>query len=215
MKSYIAELFRVEKDNRVFVARIMLSAPSRGKAVHQVQLWYWDQYRGAVGPAHEVLRVNDPHAEVRYGPDFNCGAKTNRLLPEPVIVQLLKEAKGELARDTRLWRPHHPPGSVRRVKRRRDFGRFILPNIRQMRNGVLYYRVTLVPQKTVRGRRCRKRRCRDIRLWTRSLSESVQEIKSRELYLLHLGRAGRVERRRSLAFLESRVKALAIAGTAE
>ncbi len=78
-KSYIAELHRQKDNNRHFLARWHIEANSRGQAVHKAQLWYWETYRGSLGPVHKVLVVNDPYEEVRYGPHFHCGAKTNRL----------------------------------------------------------------------------------------------------------------------------------------
>lgn len=214
MKTYIAELYRPKtKENQSghnghFVARLIIDAPDRGRAAHRAQLWYWRKYRGAFGPAHRVLGVNDPYEEVRYGPHFYCGAKVNRLLPESVVERLLGEASGELVRDTRSWRPHHPPCAVRRVKRRSDFGRFIFPNIRQMRNGLLYYRVMLVAQRTKHGRRYRKRKCKDIRLTARSPFAALQEIEERDLLSLHRKGAKRIVRSRSLEVLRGKMERL-------
>jgi hypothetical protein len=206
MNTYIAELHRKSDTNESygFVARIVIQATDRGRAVHRAQLWYWEKYRGQLGPAHETLVVDDPHGEVRYGPEFNCGAKKNRLLPDAVIAALLEEAHGELMRDARAWRPHHPPGSVRRVRRRRDFGKFVAPNIRQMRNGVLYYRVTRVPQKVRNGRRLRKRKYRDIRLTARTLREAANEIEQRMLLLEHISCSNRRStQRHSVGYLRA------------
>ena len=208
MRDYIVELFRSSNGKRLFVARRILGAPHRGKAVHQAQLWYWEKYHGALGPAHTVLEINDPYEEVRYGPIFNCGAKVNRLLPEQVIERVLKEANGELVRSTRPWRPHHAPSSVRRVKRRRDFGKFILPNLRQMKNGLLYYRITIATQKVTNGRRYRKRKYRDIRLSASSPNEAPREIEERGLHLINQKVAKRVMQSRSLAMLRERSHAL-------
>ncbi len=211
MRDYTVELCRFSNGKCLFVARLILEAPDRGKAVHQAQLWYWAKYHGALGPVHTVLKVNDPYEEVRYGPAFNCGAKLNRLLPEQIIERILKEANGELMRDTRPWRSHHQPSSVRRVKRRRDFGRFILPNLRQMKNGLLYYRVTLAAQKVTKGRRYRKRKYRDIRLAVSSPIEAPREIEERGLHLINQKVAKRVMQSRSLAALRERSQAFVAA----
>lgn len=209
MRSYIAELHRQGENNGHFLARLHLEAENRGQAVHKAQLWYWDTHHGSLGPAHKVLVVNDPHEEVHYGPNFNCGVKANRLLSEEVIVRVLAEANGELVRDDRPWNKHHPPGSVRRVKRRRDFGRFILPNIRQMANGRLYYRVTLVSQRTKNGRRYRKRKYRDIPLCASVLFEAVDEIHDRALPAMHRSMVRRTFQSRSLAVLRREIRLLA------
>lgn len=202
MRGYIAELHRQGENNGHFLARFRIEAKHRGQAVHKAQLWYWAKYHGSLGPAHKVFVVNDPYGEVRYGPHFNCGAKMNRLLPTDVMTRVLAEANGELIQDDRLWRKHHPPGSVRRVKRRRDFGRFILPNVRQMANGRLYYRVTLMSQRTKNGRRYRKRKYRDIPLGASMLFEAIDEIRNRALPALHRSMARRMVRSRSLVILQ-------------
>lgn len=208
MKTYMAELHRHDaghNNRNGFVARLCIEADNRGRAVHQAQLWYWAKYRGALGPAHRVLVVNDPYEEVRYSITFNCGSKTNRLLDEATTVRVLQEAGGELTRDERPDNPHNPPGSVRRVKRRRDFGRFIASNIRQMRNGVLYYRVTRVPQKTRNGRRLRKRKCYDVRLEARTVLDALDEIERRMLPAQHQHDPSRDTRTRSIVFVRERL----------
>lgn len=215
MNTYIAELYKPHaKENQngchhSFVTRLRIEAPNRRSAVHRAQLWYWKKHRGAFGPAHSALLMNDPYHEVCYGPHFHCNAKMNRSLPEKVIERLLNEANGELMRDTRPWRPHHPPGAVRRVRRRRDFGRFIFPNIRQMKGGLLYYRVLRTAEQTKRGRRYRKRKYRDIRLAARAPFAALQEIEERGLLALHQKAAKRMVRSRSLEVLREKVERLA------
>ncbi len=206
MNIYLAELHRPKNGNcsNGFIVRWHIEAENRGQAVHKAQLWYWAKYRGSLGPAHKVLVVSDPYGEVCYGPHFNCGIKTNLLLPADVIARLLIEAHGELVADDRPWRKHHPPGSVRRVKRRRDFGRFVIPHIRQMANGRLYYRVTLVSQRTKNDRRYRKRKYRDIPLTAQVPLEAVEEVRSRGLPAMHRSVSRRIVRSRSLAILRKK-----------
>ena len=214
MKTYMAELHRYNTRHNTFndfIARLCIEAENRARAVHKAQLWYWETYRGKHGPAHRTLVINDPYGEVRYSPTFNCGLKTNRLLDDAAITRVLAEARGELVRDERAWRPHHPPGSVRRVKRRRDFGKFIAPLVRQMRNGVLSYRITRVPQKTRNGRRLRKRKYCDMRLEARTMMEAADEIERRTLLLQHKHTARRPMRKRSLALLRTYAARLCMA----
>jgi len=204
MHEYHIEFFQIKDGKRVFRARFPINAPDRARAVHKAQLWYWARFRGRLGPAHEVLEVDDPCGEVRYGPHFDCSAKVNRMLPHSVITRVLAQANGELVLNTAPWKKHHAPSPFRRRKRRRDFGKFVLPNVRQMGNGVLYYRVLITPQKVVGNRRYRKRKYKDVRLVTRSLREAALEIEARGLHLLHQQKSKRVVRSRSLTLLRKR-----------
>ncbi len=177
MNTYNAEI----RKEKIFLERFSINASDRRKAVHQVQLYFWYKYRGRMGMVHQRVVVNDSYNEVKYSDKFSCHDKLNRLLPEDVIERVVNESKGELMRDLRLGRPHFPPGSVRRVKRRRDFGKFVAPNIRQMKNGKLYFRIVTQTQISRNGRIYRKRKFQDIPLETRNLVDVVNEIEKRGL----------------------------------
>lgn len=168
------------KDGRLISSRTF-QAVNRRKAVHAAQLWFWRRYRGSVGPADQVMTVTDPYGEVRYGPVFRCRDRMNKMLPPDVCARVIREANGALERDTRPGTPHHRPNSVKRTKRRRDFGRFIAPGIRQMKNGTIYYRLTLVAQKSRNGRILTKGKYRDVRLSARTMVSAIDEIKRRAL----------------------------------
>ncbi len=184
-----------------------IKARDRREAVTKALNWFWYEYLGAMGSAHEVLTVDDPYMEVRYGPKFICNDRKNKLLPPDVIERILKESNGELERDLRAGRPHFPPGSVKRIKRRRDFGRFIAPCLKRMNNGVLYYRIGTRSQISRGGRRIRKPKYRDIRLQARNLPDAIEEIRQRKLNQL-------TEKRRNMKVRE--LDALAhIAGVIE
>lgn len=194
MNIYLAE---VRRNGKVSV-RLRIEAPHRAKAVHNAQLWFWSTYRGEMGAAHKVLTVSDPYNEVRYDSSFSCHDKRNRHLPDDIIDRVIRESNGELLRDTREGRAHFPPGSVRRVRRRRDAGSFPIPNIRQMRGGLLYYRLIVQGQVSRNGRRYRKRKQRDVRLKSRTLADAIIEIERRGLVLEHEQRTKRLVKVRSI-----------------
>ena len=171
--------------NGTFLERLRIIATERGKAIRKAQLHFWYTYHGRLGTSDQALVVNDPCYEVNYSDKFSCIDKKNLLLPEEVIVRLLQQARGELTRDTRVKRPHSPRGSVRRLKRRRDFGKFIAPAVRQMKNGKLYYRINTQSQVVRAGRRYHKRKYRDIPLVAQTLVDAVGEIKARKLLKLN------------------------------
>ncbi|KKU76965.1 MAG: hypothetical protein UY03_C0023G0032 [Parcubacteria group bacterium GW2011_GWA2_47_64] len=207
MREYLAQ---VETLKNGVIRRSIIEAENRMEAVHKMELWFWKQFQGSLGQAVNVLTVNDPYGEVHYGLHFNCGRKENRYLPEEIVERLLREAKGELMRDTRRGRPHNPRGSVCRIKRRRDFGKFLLPNIKVMKSGALYYRVVAVPQCVRNGRRYRKRKQKDIRLYARHFTEALAEISERGLHLTHARTAKRNVKKRSLALLRRKIAALEV-----
>lgn len=189
MNTNLAQILRgyqaiVMRDGKV-IDSIEISAQNRRKAVYTALLWFWYKYHGSVGPACKAMTVTDPYREVRYGPRFICNDRINKLLSSDVCRRVIKESNGELKLDRRQWRPHHGPNSVKRVKRRRDFGKFIAPCIKRMKSGTMYYRITLVSQKTKNGRRIRKRKYRDIRLKAQTLISALDEIKARELFVMN------------------------------
>ena len=199
MNDYTVELRDIRGS---IIAQFSISGQNRGKAVHKAQLWYWEKYKGLLGPVHTLITVSDPAREVIYDEAFNCLDKKNRLLPPDVIQRVIAESNGELEQDLTEGTPHHAPGSVRRVKRRRDFGAFIAPNIRQMKNGGLYYRVVLSPQVSRRGTVLKKRKHKDIRLDARTLPEAIKEIRTRRLKAEHEKNTKRLVKARSLKFIE-------------
>lgn len=181
MNSYNVEI----RKDKTFLERFVVEAPDRRKAVHKAQLYFWYKYHGRIGFVNQCMTVTDPYGEVKYTSNFSCHDKLNRLLPEDIVERIILESKGELERDLRTGRAHFPPGSVKRVKRRRDFGKFIAPNIRQMKNGKLYYRIITRTQTSKNGRVFQKRKYRDIPLFVKSRSLAVFEIKERELAQLN------------------------------
>lgn len=181
MRTYIAEIRHASN----LIGRLRIEALDRGAAVHKAQLHFWYTYHGRLGTADQTIVINDPYDEVQYSNAFACNDKKNRLLSEGVITRLLQQAHGELARETRSGSPHSPRGPVRRTKRRRDFGKFIAPSVRQMKNAKLYYRINTQSQTIRNGRRYRKRKYKDIPLEARTLVDAVLEIKVRKLFKLN------------------------------
>jgi hypothetical protein len=175
-----------------------VEATDRRKAVHAALLWFWYEYHGSMGPADKAMTVSDPYNEVSYGPRFRCNDRMNKLLPSDVRFRVMRESKGELMIDRSAGSPHHRPNSLRRTKRRRDFGRFIAPGVRQMKNGVLYYRITVRPSASRDGTVYQKRKYRDIRLEARLLESALGEIQMRGLHLLHKEGAARKTKVREL-----------------
>jgi len=195
LKSYEAVVKREQ-----CTARVMISAVSRREAVHKLELWFWYEYKGKLGQVHKAMIVSDPYEEVHYGPDFRCSDRMNKFLPPDVIERLIQESRGELMPDTREGVPHSPPNSVRRVRRRRDFGVFVAPGIRRMKNNVFYYRITIAPQQSRNGHRLRKRKYRDVRLTARTLPDAIKEIRQRRLEAENQKNALRSMKVRSLVF---------------
>jgi len=181
--------------------QLRIVAENRRRAVYKAEQWFWRKYKGSQGPAHRAMTVSDPCSEVHYHSRFSCCDRMNKLLPPEVIDRLLAESKGELTRETRMDKPHGQHTAVRRVKRRRDFGVFVAPALRRMRNGVLYYRVITSPQRSRNGRRFRKRKYRDIRLTARTLGDAVAEIDDRRLTHEDENKIGRRMKVRELAFV--------------
>lgn len=198
MNTYIAEL---KNDKGSLVWRISVEKPDRAKAVNFVEQKYWAKFKGKFGPAHKVLHVSDPTNEVVYNESFRCTDKKNLLLPESVVERLIRESCGELERDTRESVRNHAKSQVKRVKRRRDFGKFIAPSIKQMKNGVLYYRITIKAQKSKKGALRVKRKYKDVRLMATDLSGAMVEIHNRGLKMEHERNTKRTMKSRSLKLL--------------
>lgn len=178
--------------------RSILEAENRERAVYKTEQWFWGKYDGRLGSASNVMTISDPYGEVSYDETFKCSQRKNRLLPESVIEKLVAASRGELVRNERLGASPGPITSVRRLKRRRDFGKFPIPLVRQMKNGRLYYRVIVRPQITRNGRRIRKRKYHDVPLHSTSLQSAVTEVKKRRLLQEHLKRTRYRSKKRSL-----------------
>ncbi len=176
-----------------------IQAKNRRDAVTKALNWFWYAYHGSMGPAHKALTVDDPYREVVYGPKFVCSDRAHKLLDAKTIARVIRESKGELEQDMRPGRPHFPPCSVKRIKRRRDFGKFIAPCLKRMKNGVLYYRIILKPQISRDGVLLRKGKYKDVRLTARTLPDALDEIRDRRLN--HISRRKRKIKVRRLRVL--------------
>ncbi len=190
----------IVKSGKVF-ARICIQAENRREAVHKAELWFWYEYKGILGQVHKAMIVSNRYNEVHYGPKFICSDKMNKLLPPSVIDRLIVESNNELMRNERKGSLHHPPSPVRRVKRRRDFGIFVAPGIKRMKNRVLSYRVALSPKKSKDNQEFCHRKYKDVRLSARTLAEAIVEIEARELDKKNAEVALRKMKVRSLVFV--------------
>lgn len=158
-------------------------AVRRGEAVNKAMqiFWSWKQHKeefAGIGNVHDVMTVTDPYGEVHYDAEtFHCADKLNRLLPADVASQLIKESNEELQLDPRLQ------GAVKRAKRRRrqGFGKFIAPNIKQLDDKTLWYRMVVIPQKSENRVIIQKRKYKDIPLDAKDLAGALREIRALEL----------------------------------
>lgn len=165
-----------------------ISAENRRHAVTVALNWLWVHFGEDLGQAQTLLTVDNPYDEIRYSTSFHCRAREYCYLDDETISHLLKEARGELMRETRSRRPHHPYGSVRRVKRRRKLPFRVAPCIYADANDTFYYRYTYVPQHSKNGRFFRRRKVRLLRLRAHALFAAYKEIKERRLTKLHKSR---------------------------
>ncbi len=165
-----------------------ISGKDRRHAVTVALNWLWQHFGHQLGQAQTLVTVDDPYEEVTYSSFFKCRARKYCYLEEVTIVRLLEEARGELARETRLRCLYHPYGSVRRVKRRRKLPVRIAPCFYVDANETYFYRYTMVPQHSKRGRFFRYRKVRLRRLAAHDISGAVAEIKSLNLPALHKSR---------------------------
>jgi hypothetical protein len=164
-----------------FIARKLFRAPGRKEAVQKIVQWFWKKLKGEVGSAHKVLTVNDPYDEVLYGPKFSCNDPLNKYLDNDTISKVIKFSNGKLIRDKREGSVHHPPNSVRRIRRRRKYNKKIAPRISVSSSGALYYRVTLIPQISGEGVIIQKRKIQNVRLDAREIMDTANEINERGL----------------------------------
>ncbi len=168
-----------------FIATMTIRAETRKEAVKNALLWFWYHYRGELGPAKNTLTVSDPRHEVSYSNTFSCYSKENRYLEDETIERLIRESCGELERDNRLGQKNHRPGCLKRIKRRRKYWKCIAPTIYQSESGVLYYRFISQAQISKSGNILQKRRCKIIRLWSKTVPHALHEIRMRELRTEH------------------------------
>jgi hypothetical protein len=168
-----------------FIARKVFRAASRKAAAQKIVQWFWKNLKGEVGPAYKVLTVNDPYDEVRYGPKFSCNDPLNNYLDKETTIRVIKLSNGKLIRGNREGSVHHPPNSVKRIRRRRKYNKKIAPRISMSSTGALYYRVTLIPQISGEGIIIQKRKIQNVRLDAREIGDAVDEITERGLDVIN------------------------------
>jgi len=164
-----------------FIARKVFRASGRKTAVQKIVQWFWKNFKGEVGLAHKVLTINDPYNEVVYGAGFLCNDPLNKYLDKETTVRVIKLSNGKLMQEEREGSIHHPPNSVKRVKRRRKYNRNIAPRVSISSTGTLYYRITLIPQISREGMIIQKRKIQNIRLDAREVDDALKEITERGL----------------------------------
>ena len=85
--------------NRKFVAEKSIYANCRRKAVQKAVQWYWKEFKGLLGSAHQVMTVEDPYGEVVYDDDFACNDIGNKYLDAETLENVIQESNGELIQD--------------------------------------------------------------------------------------------------------------------
>ena len=145
---------------------------NREKAVYKACQWYWDNYKGAWGQINDIMVVNDPCEEVKYGDDFACSSRSSRYLDEPTIRRLIEESDGELTREVKEGKKHHPKNPLKRVRRRRLKPKLVGTNLYQASSGAMYYVTTY---RSKNGKRCRK----ENKLASRTIEKAEREIQRR------------------------------------
>ena len=165
------------KDARLMPGRVFrfvkeFANANREKAVYKACQWYWDNYKGAWGQINDIMVVNDPCEEVKYGDDFSCSSRSSRYLDESTIDRLIAESKGELIRENKEGKKHHPRNPLKRVKRRRIKPKLVGTNLYQSSSGVMFYVTTYISKN---GKRCRK----ENKLLSRTLEKAQKEIERR------------------------------------
>ena len=161
--------------------RKIIRAGDRREAVRKTVQWFWKQFKGSIGHAHEVITINDPYEEVYYSSTFSCADPANKYLDEDTITKVIQSSKGKLTRDNRTGTPHHPPNPVKRVKRRRKYQKTVAPLISISSSGAYYFRLTLRPQISKNGKIIQKRKIKNVRLHAQSLKDAKLEIQERVL----------------------------------
>jgi len=167
--------------NRQFVAKKSIYANCRKKAVHKAVQWYWKEFKGLIGSAHQVMEVNDPYSEVVYDEDFACNDLCNKYLDDTTIERIIEDSDGDLIRDERDGTEHHPPNSVMRVKRRRKQNVLIAPRLLQSPGGTIYFRMTESSQCSKNGKVVKRRKVKNVKLASKSLQKALREVERRGL----------------------------------
>ncbi len=147
---------------------------SRENAVYAACQWYWEKHKGAWGQINDIMVVDDPSEEVKYGDNFSCASRSSRYLDEATIERLIKESNGELVREVKEeGTKHHPKNPLKRVKRRRIKFKRVGNNLYQSptTNNMVY--VTTYISKN--GKRCRK----ENKLVSRTIEKAEREIQRR------------------------------------
>ncbi|MBI2475852.1 MAG: hypothetical protein HYV67_01240 [Candidatus Taylorbacteria bacterium] len=178
------------------IALYGIEAPNRRTAVRKALQWFWDKYEGKYGPASDVFTIGDPYKEVVFKEPFNCNDKGNNYLDEATKARVIEQSKGILERDSKTGSRHHPPRSLRRKKRRREYRVTIAPNIQESNTGTLYYRIVVTPQQSKNGVITTKRKVLDIKLEAKTLAQALEEIKTKNLR--GLNKVSRRMKKRSL-----------------
>jgi hypothetical protein len=164
-----------------FTARKIIRAGDRKEAVRKTVQWFWKQFKGSIGEAHNVLTINDPYDEVVYSKKFSCADPANKYLDDETIEKVITGSGGKLMKETRQGTPHHPPNSLRRVKRRRKYHRTVAPRISISSSGAYYFRLTLRSQVSKKGEILQKRKIQNLRLRARNLEDAEREVIERGL----------------------------------
>lgn len=167
--------------NRKFVAKKTIYANSRKKAAQKAAQWFWKEFKGLLGSAHKVMKLDDPYDEVNYDEDFACNDLGNKYLDDETIERIIEESDGELVRDESEGSENHPPNSLKRVKRRRKKNVVIAPRLTQSPAGTIYYRMTEVSQVSKEGKILLRRKVKNIKLASKTLEKALREIERRGL----------------------------------
>ena len=167
--------------NRKFLGKKSIYANCRKRAVQKAVQWYWKEFKGILGSAHNVMTVDDPYCEVVYDDNFACNELGNKYLDDQTIEYVVQESDDELVRDDSEGSEHHPPNSVKRTKRRRKKSVVIAPRITQSPSGTIYYRMTEVPQVSKDGKIIQRRRVKNVKLASKTLEKALREIERRRL----------------------------------
>jgi hypothetical protein len=175
------------KPGRVFSYSKVVLAKDREKAVYDSLQWYWEEIKSEWGQACNIMTVSDPYNEVCYWDDFNCSDRSNNYLDESTKARVIAASSGLLViNDTTGGSKHHRKNCLRRIKRRRVYLQRISTNVYEHpTTGVMYYRETVIPQKSTGGSQGKpgkllaKRKVENIRLNAKSLQRATSEIAKR------------------------------------
>jgi hypothetical protein len=163
--------------NRTFIATKAFYANSRKKAVQQAVQWFWKDFKGILGSAHNVMTVSDLYEEVTYDDSFACNDLGNKYLDEETLCRLIEEANGDLARDESEGSEKHPPNSVKRTRRRRKQNVQLTSRLSQSPGGTIYYKMTEVAEKA----KSTRPKIKMVKLSSKSLEKAQREVSRRGL----------------------------------